>query len=234
MSAAIQSMRAVLSRRCLATPMIRCAQVQTSFRTYTSLPVLQHYVPRAYPFDVVLTTDLIPEEDLQWRPANPHDLPRYKSTLRVNLDDIPLSEDELYVFRLLVGRRIYSDEVHDHPIPSWITPTKRERLRKASSRQGKRPDEVKFTSSNLPSARANENRVFQQLDECLRQCKLLVREFAADGEIITPSEEEVVLRAAEKQLFEQLRSSGQKSVNSNQSGAKQQKVQVSQQSGAEQ
>lgn len=203
MSAALQSMRALLSRRCLATPVARCARshsfIQSSARSYSTLPVIDTYVPRTYPFDIVLTTELIPEEDLQWRPVNPHDLPRYKSTLRVNIWDLPLSEDERHVFRMLVGERVFSQHVQDHPIPVWLNPTKRQRQLKTARRQASKPNEVKFSSSNLPSARANENRVFQQLDECIRQSKLLVKEFQNDGEYIEAGEDEMILRRAKRQ-----------------------------------
>lgn len=59
---------------------------------------------------------------------------------------------------------------------------------------------VKFVSRHLGSAAANENRVFQLLDECIRQSKVLMAEMAADGQWVEEGEDEAVLREAARRL----------------------------------
>jgi len=176
-------------------------------RSYSNLPVLEEFIPRIYPFPLTLTTELIPEENLQMRQVNPHDLPHYKSTLRVNLNDLPLSLDEKFIFRHLIGSRIYNKNLEiSHPIPEFLQENFQQRKKLTTKRSAKKPLEIKFVSSKLLSARSNENRVFQLLDECIKQSKLLCKEFIDDGEFITPSEEEIILRMEKIQLKQKLNS----------------------------
>ena len=173
----------------------------SAVRHHSTLPVQQHYIPRRYPFPLILTTELLAEEDFELHPANPHDLPPYKSTLVCNIHDLPLTAAEKRVFRLLVGPRIYSHTFHPHPVPSFLTARstphiphhRRQRAKDSAVR-------VRFVSRHLSSAQANENRVFQLLDECIRVSKQLVAEMAVDGQWVEEGEDEAMIREAMERL----------------------------------
>ena len=175
-------------------------------RHHSSLPVQQHYIPRTYPFPVILTTELLLEEDIDLHRSNPHDLPPYKSTLTCNIHDLPLTAAEKRVFRILVGARLYSHTFHPHPVPSFLTHKQTPHLPKHRRQRAKDSAvRVRFVSRHLGSAAANENRVFQLLDECIRQSKVLVSEMAADGQWVEEGEDEAILREATARLREDKR-----------------------------
>ena len=166
--------------------------------------MIEHHVPRKYPFPLVLTTELLAEEDLDQQPLTPHDLPPYKSTLLVSLLDLPLTPGERRIFRRLVGHRMASRTFHDHPTPSFLH---RQKGRRWSPKGHPDPFAVRFVSRHLPSAEANENRVFQLLDECIRQSKVLAKAMEEDGEWVEMGEEEAVMKAAydhmQRELWEE-------------------------------
>ena len=178
----------------------------SSIRHHSTLPVQQYYVPRMYPFPLILTTEILAEEDVELYRANPHDLPAYKSTLTVNIHDLPLNAAEKRVFRLLVGPRIYSTTFHPHPVPAFLTNRHSPHIpRQRRQRTKDSAVKVTFVSRHLPSAQANENRVFQLLDETIRQCKVLVGDMAVDGQWVEEGEEEMTLRVMKGQLREEAR-----------------------------
>ena len=161
----------------------------------------QHYIPRTYPFPLILTTELLLEEDVDLHRSTPHDLPPYKSTLTANIHDLPLTAAEKRVFRALVGARLFSHSFHPHPVPAFLTAKqsphvprhKRQRAKDSAVR-------VRFVSRHLGSAQANENRVFQLMDECIRQSKALVQQMAEDGQWAEEGEDEAILREAARRM----------------------------------
>ena len=172
-------------------------------RAYSTLPVISHYVPRRYPFPLVLTTEMLTEEDLEQQPLHPHDLPPYKSTLTVNLHDLPLTAGEKRIFRHLVGPRMFSTTFRNHPIPAFLH-AKRVAWKGGGKGKGVGSAVVRFVSRHLPSAEANENRVFQLLDECVRMSKVLAMEMEGDGEWVEMGEDEEVMREARLTLRKEL------------------------------
>ena len=192
--------------------------------------MIEHYVPRTYPFPILLTTEMLTEEDLEQQPLHPHDLPPYKSTLTVNVHDLPLSAGEKRIFRHLVGPRMFSATFRNHPIPSFLHPP-----RAAWSRKGKvNPALVRFVSRHLPSAEANENRVFQLLDECVRMSKVLALEMEGDGEWMEMGEDEEVMREARLTLRRELWEERQKKRGQEVEGGQGQAPQLGADSGAHQ
>ena len=170
-------------------------------RHHSTLPVLQHHIPRTYPFPLILTTELLVEEDVELHRSNPHDLPPYKSSLTCNIHDLPLTAAEKRVFRLLVGARMYSHTFHPHPVPSFLTAKQTVHMPKHRRQRAKDSAvRVRFVSRHLGSAAANENRVFQLLDECIRTSKVLVAEMAADGQWVEEGEDETIIREATRRL----------------------------------
>ena len=161
---------------------------------------------RVYPFPLTLTTELLEEDDLQTQHLRPHDLPPYKSTLSCNLLDLPLTAAERRVFRLLVGQRVFSSTFHPHPTPAFLRAPRGGR----GVGKGRHPYLVKFVSRHLPSAEANENRVFQMLDECVRMSKLLCAGMAEDGEFVEMGEDEQIMAEARKRLKIELREEKQR------------------------
>jgi len=99
----------------------------------------------------------------------PHDLPTYKSKLSVDIRDLRLSNTARIVLREMVGRRF-------NPATHRIT----------------------FTSRSLPSAQANENRVFQQLDACLEEATRIAAQIDAEKRSITLDAESGAIDEEEK------------------------------------
>ena len=191
------------ARSCARSRPILCSHFAVSnpipspIRHHSTLPVQQHYIPRKYPFPIILTTELLLEEDVEMHRSTPHDLPPYKSTLTCNIHDLPLTAAEKRVFRLLVGARMYSHTFHSHPVPTFLTSKQTPHIPKHRRQRAKDSAvRVRFVSRHLGSAQANENRVFQLLDESIRASKVLVAEMAADGQWVEEGEDEAVLREA--------------------------------------
>jgi hypothetical protein len=171
-------------------------------RAYSVLPVVERFVPRRYPFPLVLTSELLQEEDLEQQRFHPHDLPPYKSTLTVNLHDLPLTAGEKRIFRRLVGPRLSSSAFRDHPLPNFLHRPKP--TWSAGKKKTANTALVRFVSRHLPSAEANENRVFQLLDESLRVSKKLAAEMEEDGEWVEMGEEEQIIADARKRMKREL------------------------------
>ena len=107
-----------------------------------------------YPFPTILESN-IPPDYSQWlwyHQQHPHDLPTYKSRLVVDIRDLGLDATSRMVLREMVQGR-YDPRAHT----------------------------IAFVSKNLPTAAANENRVFQMLDACLLECRRIGAEMNAQG-----------------------------------------------------
>lgn len=107
-----------------------------------------------YPFPTILESN-IPPDYSQWlwyHQQHPHDLPTYKSRLVVDIRDLGLDATSRMVLREMVQGR-YDPRAHT----------------------------IAFVSKNLPTAAANENRVFQMLDACLIECRRIGAEMNAAG-----------------------------------------------------
>lgn len=111
-------------------------------------------VTGTYPFPTILESNIPPDYSnwLYYYQQHPHDLPTYKSKLTVDIRDLGLDPTSRMVLREMVGSRF------DH-----------------------RTHHVSFVSKNLPSAAANENRVFQMLDACLLECRRIGKEMNEAG-----------------------------------------------------
>ena len=163
---------------------------------------LAAYKPRQYPFPLHLATDIIREGDMEFLVKRPHDIVHYKSKITVDIYDLPLTGFERRIFRLIVGLRTVSDHADIHtgkPLPPLIrAEQKLTRHRRLSGRQVRHPSRVYFTSRALPSAQMTENAAFNQLDESIRQSKIIARELSTELEKrITDDEtfdEEVLVR----------------------------------------
>lgn len=107
-----------------------------------------------YPFPTILESNIPPDYSnwLYYHQQHPHDLPSYKSKLTVDIRDLGLDPTSRMVLREMVQGR-YDPRTHT----------------------------VSFVAKNLPSAAANENRVFQMLDACLIECRRIGAEMNAEG-----------------------------------------------------
>lgn len=142
---------------------IRCGASSVGLRGRRSVPLGAHrplglrsvrHCPGTYPFPTILESNIPPDYSnwLYYYQQHPHDLPTYKSKLTVDIRDLGLDPTSRMVLREMVGSRF------DH-----------------------RTHHVSFVSKNLPSAAANENRVFQMLDACLLECRRIGKEMNEAG-----------------------------------------------------
>lgn len=174
------------------------------------LPVIETYVPRKYPFPIILTTEFFTEEHPLTEFHLPHNMPHYKSTLTVDIQDLPLTVLEKRIFARLVGPRMFSAQFDRDFLPEWLLPTHqniklREELRHQKIKLRKKPNRVKFTCRLFPSQEANENRVFQLLEECIRQSKILARELSpsAKDRLSLSAEQEALIDRPDEDVPEE-------------------------------
>lgn len=125
-----------------------------AIRHNSTLPIIEEYVRRTYPFPTILESNIPPDYSnwLYYYQQHPHDLPTYKSKLTVDIRDLGLDPTSRMVLREMVSQR-YDPRTHT----------------------------LSFVAKNLPSAAANENRVFQMLDACLVECRRIGAEMNAEG-----------------------------------------------------
>lgn len=71
--------------------------------------------------------------------------------------------------------------------------------------------QIKFTSNNLGDQKSNENMVFQMLDECMKQCKIIAKQMESEG-YVHPLH-------GKKKLIQQLDSSSSTSLSSSSSSS---------------
>jgi len=123
-------------------------------RHNSTLPIVQEYVRRTYPFPTILESNIPPDYSnwLYYHQQHPHDLPSYKSKLIVDVRDLGLDATSRMALRAIVGNRF--DPVSHR---------------------------VSFVSKNLPTAQANENRVFQMLDAVLLEARRIGKEMNEAG-----------------------------------------------------
>jgi hypothetical protein len=175
---------ASLARNTAAPAAAAAAFAQQPSRSTSSLPVIDEYVRRSYPFPTILESDMPADYSkyLFYHNQYPTDLPRYKSKLTVDIRDLGLNPTSRMVMREIVGSR-YNPTTH----------------------------QIAFVSRHLPTALANENRVFQQLDACLVEAREIAKKMNADGvfgpengarhnRLLTPKPKREVV---EKELIEQ-------------------------------
>jgi hypothetical protein len=95
---------------------------------------------------------------LYYHQQHPHDLPTYKSKLIVDVRDLGLDATSRMALRQIVGNR-FDPRTH----------------------------QVAFISKNLPTAQANENRVFQMLDAVLLEARRIGKEMNESGFVAKPN-----------------------------------------------